>query len=297
MSKKYLVIDVGGTFIKYAVIDDNGNFISKDKCPTPMKGQDDFLNLLEDLYHQQEEKISGIAISAAGMVDADRGIMINGGAVRFIRNLPIAKIMSERCGVPVTVENDAKCAALAEVWKGALKECRNGIALIIGTAIGGAVIIDRKVLRGEGLLAGEFSYMFLDAFDVADRSKALGGWGVPRLIKNVEKRLGRSGGTMPGEEIFKLADEGDNEVISEIRKYANVLAVIISNLQVIIAPERFVIGGGISRQPLLIQMIQEELDNNSQYYFNPIKKPDVVNCEFYNDSNMIGALYAHLFAS
>ena len=95
----------------------------------------------------------------AGVLDVDRGFAYHGGGVRCIQNLEIVNILEERLKVPVTIENDAKAAALAEVWKGNLSDVRDGIVIVIGTAIGGAVIIDRKVLRGKNLMAGEFSYI------------------------------------------------------------------------------------------------------------------------------------------
>lgn len=292
---KYLSIDVGGTFTKYALMDEDSNFYEKGKVPTAKESLEDFVSMLVTLYEKYADAAEGIAICAPGMIDSETGFMYNGGSVFCIKNINIVEIMEKRCHVPVTVENDARCAALAEVWKGALSDCRNSLALIIGTAVGGAVIVDRKVLRGKNFMAGEFSYLFTDESRCQERSQLLAEkGGVPGLIRLVSGRKEIPEEELDGEKIFSLANQGDEDAIACLREFCRRLAVQISNYQFIVDPERIAIGGGISVQPIFLEMIKEELKSLNAVFPYSMPIPEVVTCRFFNDSNLIGALYVHL---
>lgn len=292
---KYLVVDVGGTFTKYGVMDEEGNFYQKDKIPTRQKTLEDFVQMLVELFENNRQEVSGIALSMAGMIDSDSGFLYNGGSIFCLSNINIVELLGMHCHVPVTVENDARCAALAELWKGSLKDCTNGVAVICGTAIGGAVICDRKVVRGKNCMAGEFSYVLTDSKDSFNSDKTLANTGgVPALIRLAAKKKGIPENELDGEKIFSMANCGDEEMLGCIREFSNGMAVQITNYQFIFDPERIAIGGGISAQPLFIQMVKEELTKLNRVYPHPVPIPEITPCEFFNDSNLIGALYVHL---
>lgn len=294
---KYLAIDIGGTFAKYAVMDEECNFYEKDKVPTRKDTLDDFIEMLVKVYEQYKDQVQGIGISIAGMMDSESGFMFNGGSISCISNINLVEILRKRVEVPVTIENDAKCAALAELWKGALSDCRDAIAVICGTAVGGAVIVDRKVLRGKNYMAGEFSYVLTESKDCMNPMNTLAMTnGVPALIRMASEKKNISAEELDGEKIFSMANCGDLEALECIRTFARSLAVQISNYQFILDPERIAIGGGISIQPLFIQMIKEELKKINQVFPYDVPIPEITNCKFFNDSNLIGALYVHLKA-
>lgn len=299
---KYLCIDVGGTYTKYAVMDEECDFYLKDKVPTVYDTLEDFVDMLtgiwrknQALLREREEELSGIALSSAGVIDSETGFMYNGGSLTTISNINIVEILEKRCGVPVTVENDAKCAALAEVWRGALKGCRNAAAVICGTAVGGAVICNGKVVRGKRFMAGEFSYVLTESSDPMNPDHTLAQTGgVPALIRMVAEKKQIPEEELDGEKIFSMANCGDQEALECIRNYAGRIAVQINNYQYIFDPDRTAVGGGISAQPLFIQMIKEELKKLNSIYPHVMPIPEVVPCQFFNDSNLIGALYVHL---
>lgn len=292
---KYLAIDVGGTFTKYALMDEDCVFYEKDKVPTEKDSLENFVGMLVGIYQKYAGEAEGIAVCAPGVIDSEKGFMYNGGSLFCIKNINLVEILEDRCRVPVTVENDAKCAALAEVWKGALSDCKNSMAVIIGTAVGGAVIVDRKVLKGKNFMAGEFSYLFTDENRWQERSQLLAeSGGVPALIRLAEQKKGVPEGSLDGEKIFSMANQGDTEIIEILRVYCRHLAVQISNYQFVVDPEKIAIGGGISAQPVLLELIKEALKELNTVFPYPIPLPDVVTCRFYNDSNLIGALYVHL---
>ncbi|MDD3218599.1 MAG: ROK family protein [Lachnospiraceae bacterium] len=294
---KYLAIDIGGTYTKYAVMDENCSFYEKDKIPTAQDNLESFINMLVDIYKAHAEDIEGIGISSAGMIDSETGFMYNGGSIPCISSINLVEILEKYCQVPVTVENDAKCAALAELWRGSLSDCTNAVAVICGTAVGGAVICDRKVMRGKNFMAGEFSYILTDSEDCMNSDKTLAMTnGVPALIRLVAQKKNISAKELDGEKVFSMANCGDHEVLNCIRIFARNLAVQLSNYQFILDPDRIAIGGGISAQPLFLQMIKEELKKLSSVFPYDVPIPDITNCKFFNDSNLIGALYVHLKA-
>lgn len=295
MKEKYLVFDIGGTYTKYAVMDGTGEIISKNKRETVKEGLEQFLGMLTDVFEENKAGIKGIAVSSAGMIDSRNGFMENGGSLFFIKHVNLAQILEKRCGVPVTIENDARCAALAEVWKGSLVDCRNAAVFIIGTAVGGAVIIDRKIVSGRHFMAGEFSYLLTNADKAAEPQMTFANrGGVPALIRMSSANLGIPESKLTGESIFEQANRGEKAALECIRVYARNLAVQITNCQFMFDPDRIAIGGGISAQPLLIRMIREELEKLNAVYPHKVPVPEVTACRFFNDANLIGALYVHL---
>lgn len=292
---KYLEIDIGGTFTKYAVMDENCEFYNKGKVPTVYDTTENFLKMLEGIFEENKNEVNGIAVSSAGIIDSEEGIMHTGGSLACISKLHIVEELQKRCGVSVTVENDAKCAALAELWRGALKGHKDAVVMILGTAVGGAVIANGKLLKGNHLLAGEFSYLFTDTEDALNSEKVLAlQGGVPALIQLVANALHVSKDQLSGEKIFSMAQAGNEKVLECIRKYVRTLAVQILNYQFITDPEKIAIGGGISTQPLLLDMLREKVKRLNQVYPHRLPLPEVTVCHFFNDSNLIGALYVHL---
>ena len=159
--KKYLVLDVGGSAIKYAVMDAEKNIYERGKVPTPLDCLDSFVNSVESLYNTYSD-VSGIAMSMPGRIDPNKGYCYTGGALTYNHDINMAELLSERCGVRVTIGNDAKCAANAELGFGSLQDIQDGAVVILGTAIGGALIKDHKVLSGCRFGAGEFSNIITD---------------------------------------------------------------------------------------------------------------------------------------
>ncbi|MDD3402775.1 MAG: ROK family protein [Hespellia sp.] len=291
----YLAIDVGGTFTKYAVITDECQILEKDKSPTVTEPLEGFISSLVDIYQKYEGNVDGIALSMPGIIDSETGFMYTGGNLACITNLNIVEVLEKRCGVHVTVENDAKCAALAEVWKGALMDVSDAIVVVCGTGVGGAVIHDRKVLRGVHNMAGEFSYIMTDAEPEYDLDNSLAGnTGIKCMMKFVSKHTGIPAEELDGERAFSMANCGDEKAIAGIREYVKHLAIQINNYQFIFDPEKIVVGGGISVQPLFLQMIKEELKKINAVYPWDLPIADVEVCKFFNDANLIGAVYVHI---
>jgi predicted NBD/HSP70 family sugar kinase len=301
--KKYLVFDAGGTFTKYALMDETSAILEKDKVATPRyedHTKEDYYQVLDGIVEKYRDQISGIAISMPGMLDSIRGYAVTAGFLNYLSDTPVAKELSERYGLPVTIENDGKCAALAEFWKGSLKGSRNGAVLVLGTGVAGGIIIDGKLYRGSRFTAGEYSYLCLDgsAGGEMDSYWGLSG-GAQGLAKAVAKHTGKDWESYDGLEIFRLANAGDVQVLAGLKEFTDALAVQIYNLNVLLDLDVIAVGGGISQQPLLHQYLQQSIDEMLARH--PFKKiapyvptPTITNCHFYNDANLVGALYHYM---
>lgn len=291
----YAVFDVGGSAIKYALMDETGLFIEKSSTPTPKEDIYAFIDTIDLVVkgYQQKADIKGIALSLPGAVDVEKGHIEGSSAIPYLHGPNIQKLLQERTYLPVEIENDANCAGLAEGWIGAAKEVKDYLCIVIGTGIGGALVIDKKICRGKNLHGGEFGFMIMEDYldqPIGEMWSALGATGA--LIKKVAKRKGLEPNTLDGKKVFEMADHGDEEVQDEIKKFIKRLAVGILNLQYAIDPEKILIGGAISQREDLIDKINETLNQMKNKAYSLHVK--VEKCQFGNDSNLIGALYHFL---
>lgn len=291
----YLVFDVGGTFVKYGILNKEGEVLSKGKTPTLNKDKDLFLDSIKKIYDEhKDQNIEGIAFSVPGVVDPQEGILIQGGALVCMYGQNIANEVSKLCdNLPVSVENDGHCAGLAEAWIGAAKDVPNCCVLGFGTGIAGAVILNKKVWSGSHRIAGEASYLCTtpDVKNCKTNHFAFG-FSTIAMVKKVQAALGLE--EMNGEILFDLyLNKKDPVVIELMEEFFFNVACQIYNIQYLIDPDVVCIGGGISEQPSLLEGIKKHVhaiyENTMQF-----REPTVVNCKFNNDSNMIGALYHFL---
>ena len=290
----YLVLDIGGTFVKYALMDAEANIMEKGKVPTITDNLTAFLDSLEEIFYRFKN-IDGLALSCPGLIDVDKGIVYHGGALTFLHECNIVEEMSKRCkDVKVAVENDGKCAGLAEVNIGAAKDVQDAIIIAFGTGVGGAIIKNKKVHRGNRLIAGEFSFI-TTSYHRKDLSRDM--WGKEgsaiHLSKDLDKVKGKPKGTYSGEDVFSMAASGDEDAIDILEDFYFDIANQIHNLQYIYDPDLFCLGGGISEQPALLEGVNRYIDKIQDISYQMVK-PKVVKCQFQNDSNLIGALFNYL---
>ena len=111
---KYLTLDIGGSAIKYALIQEDLTILSKSSVPTPMDTLENFVETIGQIYDQYKDEIAGIAISMPGIIDPKRGYNYTGGALQYIIDIDTVNVLKQRCPTNITVGNDAKCAANAE---------------------------------------------------------------------------------------------------------------------------------------------------------------------------------------
>ena len=294
-----VAIDIGGTFIKFGLVDDNFNITNQSKVPTPAS-IDDFWVTLEIIVSSYEDEISGIAIACPGEINSKRGFVFKGGLIPYLTAIPLGTRLSKTFQLPVKVINDADAAALAEARYGSLQEVDCGAALVLGTGVGlglvsqGALLTPLLVpqfLRGpssqsKSQTALPFQWdLFKQALISLVDNKGSG----VGFVHEASQLLGLDQDDGPA--VFSAIEEGQFEKLNSLFKdYCHDIAVLILNLQSFMNLERVVIGGGISRQNSLIEGIvnaYEGLFNEkSDLGFEPIS---IQACHFHNDSNLLGA--------
>lgn len=285
---KILSMDIGGSSIKYAIFDEERNKLDGGKIKTP-------LDKIESLYDTIDqivcEDLDGIAISMPGVIDSKNGIALTGGALLYIDHEPIVSKLSEKYHVQVWIGNDAKCAALAEVGYGALKDIDDGFVILLGTGIGGCMVKDHQVHHGKRFSAGEVSSLIVrNDYPLNENNLWWNVNGISGLLKIVQKYL-NTDDFYTGEEIFELANNGNEKVLQALDEFTFNIAVQLFNIQVIFDPERFAIGGGISSQPILLEKIIKNHERLCEVEISPIQPVSIVPCQFRNDANLIGAYY------
>ncbi|MCK9687546.1 ROK family protein [Scleromatobacter humisilvae] len=253
---RVLAFDVGGTWVKYGIVDARGRLLFSDQLAT--QGEPDGKALLARLLAVAGPLVArhapaGIAFSTLGIIDAAEGRLV--GAVEAISGYfgQSPKESFERAfGIPVVVENDGNCVALAEGWTGAAAGVHHYLALTLGTGIGGGIVIDGKLYRGAHGAAGEWGYMLVDGKVWEDHAS-------PRGLAAAAEVM-RPGCGFDAEAVFAARDRGDAEMAALVARWFALLATGLANLLFAFNPSRVVIGGGITaRGPAFLQELQAEM--------------------------------------
>ncbi|MHA5097087.1 ROK family protein [Oenococcus oeni] len=294
MMNNYLSIDIGGTNIKYGILNRSGILIKSGLQNTPTKDIKSFSTLIKQIITEFSSEIRGVAFSVPGKVDAATGIVSHGGSLPFLDGINFRDEFGTRA-IPVSIENDGKAAALAELWLGNLVGINSGVAIVLGTGVGGGIILDGKLLYGAHLQAGEFSFI-LDDYNKTDFMKSAMGLNLSAV--EMIKRIGSEAGLhdiKDGLEVFNLINKKDPVAWSIFFDYADRVAKLILSLQSILDVDRFVIGGGISAQPIVTKSIIEaknQILSANSLIRDTFEKFEIFPAKFANNANLFGALYS-----
>ena len=158
-----LGIDIGGTTVKFGIVDDTFRILEEAAIPTGAERPTEAV--VEDIIEAARpliEKYSPVTvgIGSPGSIDSAAGVVLRAGNLPF-RNVPLASSLEEALGLPTYLENDANCALIAEVAAGVCRGCRDALILTIGTGIGGAILIDGRIYHGHNNLAGELGHFVI----------------------------------------------------------------------------------------------------------------------------------------
>lgn len=293
---KILTIDIGGTFIKYALMNEQMEIHSKGKVPTPTTTREDLIETIGQIYDDYSD-VNGIAISMPGIIDSDNGYCAMGGALKYNDDFYFRHALYKRCPVHIHIENDAKCAAMAEAAAGSLKDVKDGFVLIFGTMIGGAMIKNHMLHKGKHFSAGEVSYITT----IRDSNPTIETvWGnrcgTPYLCKLYAEKKGIDINEVDGIRVFSDVNSGDDDAIGCLLKFTKEIAVQLFNIQTILDPEKIAIGGGISVQPVFLEFIKNNLKEMYASCPYDVPQAQVVTCKFFNDANLFGALQCFLLS-
>lgn len=247
-----LGIDLGGTCIKAAVVDETGGLVSQRQVDTPPSRE--IPAVLEKLIAVCLEQIAAypeiqrVGLGAPGLVSLDRRLIRTAPNFPTWRDVPLGDLLAAAVERPVLLENDVNCFGLAEYRYGAGRGFQHLIALAIGTGIGGAILLQGKLYRGASGAAAELGHISVDLWG---RRCACGNWGcVEQYIG--EKGFMESARTELGNlaspiEVSDLAKAADEKAIRFLEGRGEILGAACTTLIHIFDPEVIIIGGGIAQ--------------------------------------------------
>ena len=279
-----LAIDIGGTMIKYGLVSSDGEILSTDKIETEAeKGLENILNKIDNIFKRYKKNNPvGIAVSGTGQINGMIGKVIGGNPI--IPNwigTNLVKILEEKYNLPIVLENDVNCVALGEKWIGAGKNLKNFICLTIGTGIGGGIILNNQLFRGENFVAGEFGHILIKKGEFEQFASTTA------LIRLVKERTEK---TLNGKEIFDLEKKEIVEYQEVISEWIENLTDGLSSIIYCFNPANIILGGGVIGQgEPLINRIKNSLFKKIGPQFK--EKLNITQAKLGNNAGMIGASY------
>lgn len=277
---KYLTIDVGGTFVKYSMMDRQYRVYEEGEEPT-QKDPERFLEQLLAIGRRYVGQSAGIAVCIGGFINPETGENTDFSVGKNFTAHNLKEAFEKAFGLPVVLENDSNCAALGELAVGAGRKYRDFILLTIGTGVGGAVIHGGKLLRGSHFKAGEAGLLLVQRTANGDRGYESAG-ATAELTRRVSEAVGEK---VDGVYIFSHLDDVRIEPI--YREWLEKLAVAVGNTAVFVDPQAVLIGGGICRQERFLRDLSERV-----YSLYPHLKEytQIEACSTGNRAGRIGAL-------
>lgn len=291
---KVIGIDVGGTAVKYGLLEENGKLLESGEFPTEAgKGIENlFENMRKVIDKYMSKDILGIAVSGTGQIDGSIGKIIGGNPIipGWI-GTKLVERLEKKYSLPAVLENDVNCAALGEKWLGAGRETNNFVCLTIGTGIGGGIVLNDEIFRGDTCVAGEFGHIQIEK----DGEQCLCGKkgcyeryaSATALVKMVREKTGKN---LNGKEIFELEKSGDKEIKKILDKWIDYFTDGLSTIVYIFNPSLIVIGGGITKQGnyLLDRILNSLSTKVGENYRKNLK---IKFAELGNNAGMLGAEY------
>ena len=294
-------IDIGGSHIAIGVVDSTGRILermekrlkSAEKKVIEKSIEEYITDNVEKLI--QKYKISNVGIAIPGTVDENTVVKsVNLG----LKNYEIVKKLEEKIHLPIKIRNDAKCAALAENIYGCLKLYNRSVFLTLGTGIGGAVMIDHKLLDTGSLPGCEIGHMSIEKDGVlcgCGRKGCFERYASMKALKDKLRKALGSDEKVSGKELFEIISSNnpankDYDIIEKIiKEYIEDLSVGIANLINLFEPEAIGIGGSfVYFEEVLLDRLKEEL-LSKKLLFNPRKEIVIKTAVLGNDAGIIGA--------
>lgn len=296
-------IDLGGTQLRAARIDASGNVLAAERVRTDRDGgpaaviaqMERLVGLVRD------DTTVALGIGVPGAFDGVSGTVLGIPALPGWSGVKLGPVLSERIGLPCILENDATAAAIGEWIAGAGRDCRHFVYVTISTGIGAGIIIDGRVMRGARGLAGEIGHTRIaDASDTCSCG-LIGCWEAVASGTALGRRAGLLAAREPGGVLASLAADtpvtaahvgqagrlDDPAALGLLQEEATWLGYGLANAQHLYAPERIVMGGGLSQ---LLDLMAEEIDRVVASRLLPGFPPvPIVAAALGDDAGMIGA--------
>ncbi|MDT2596639.1 ROK family protein [Enterococcus dongliensis] len=286
--KKYVVIDIGGTMIKYGLVDEAGNLLEKAKRTTEAElgGRGIMAKVCSIIdSYQMKYSLAGICLSSAGMVDPEKGeIFYSGPAIPDYAGTKYKEVLEAKYLLPCEIENDVNCAGLAEVFSGAAKNSKITVCLTIGTGIGGSLLIGNQLFHGFSNSACEIGYLKMADSTFQELASTTA------LVDYVSKGQKINTEQWDGYRIFEEAKMGNQQCIAAIDRMVDYLGQGIATICYVINPETVVLGGGIMAQKeYLARKIETAV--NKHLLSSLATKTKITFAHHENDAGLLGAYY------
>jgi glucokinase len=291
-----LGIDIGGTAIKMGIVARGGSIMARDTFPFDHDLSFDGVvaQIAERAAALSEHALArpaAIGIAAPGFADPQTGVFVDGtNNVPVLRGRALALALSEHLDLPAVIENDALAAARCELCFGAGRGRSRFVLLTIGTGVGGAVMVDGRVLRGPDGRPPEFGALVLDRSGELNYS---GLRGTLEFLANAEafaRSYRRAGGAADATAaaVFDRARRGDSHAVTAVDETTRWIAQALGTMINILAPEACIIGGGVAAAgSALLDPIRRQLSDFT--WPTLLSRTDLVLAELGNDAGLIGA--------
>lgn len=288
-------IDIGGTMIKYGLLSLEGQILKSGEMATEAeKGVEILFEKICSVVENFscEEKILGIAVSGTGQIDGSIGKVVGGNEI-----IPgwigtnLVERLEKKFNLPAVLENDVNCAALGEKWLGAGKGEDNFLCLTIGTGIGGGIVLNGDVFRGNTCVAGEFGHIQIVKNGVQCLCGKKGCYeryaSATALVRMAKERTGED---LNGKEIFDREKAGIPVFTELVKDWVDYFTDGLSTIIYIFNPPLIVVGGGVTKQgDYLLEKINKSLSEKLGINFK--KNLSVKFAELGNNAGMLGAEY------
>ena len=312
MNKNILGIDLGGTKVMAAALDEQGQILSRARAKTrAWRGDEEVFSTIAQTARQAVEQagldsasLAAIGIGAPGPVDPATGYIIEAANMKM-KDFPLGPRLSKEFGCPVVVENDVNAGVYGELKAGAARGAKYVLGVFVGTGIGGGIIIDGAMYRGASYNAGEVGHVVVELGGPrcgcgnrgcmeALASRTAMTRDIRKAIKggkksSVAKLLKKDTDTLSGGDLKKAYEAGDELVVRIAHRAAKVIGIGLGGLVNALAPEMIVMGGGV------IEAMGEEfvkrIDRSMRKIAFDVSVKDlkIVRAELGDDAGVIGA--------
>ncbi len=309
----YIGVDIGGTNLKAGLVTEEGRILATKKMKIAQIDNQEALawamvSMIQDLADATDIPLNQIASVGVGVPGA---VEIRSGTILYtcnlpLRNVPLRRLVHRYLHLPMYIENDANCAAVAEYYAGAGRDSKRFVTVTLGTGIGGGIIHNGKIFHGSNGMAGEVGHMCIVADGELCPCGRRGCWeqyasasALKRLTKQAMERnphsilaqvVAENGGSISGRSAFIAARQGDPVGQRVCDMYIRYLSIGIANLVNIFQPDTLAIGGGVSHESdaQLLIPVQQQVARES-IPCNRDKMTRIVKAQLGNDAGIIGA--------
>ena len=311
MPNHLLGIDLGGTTIKVALLDERLSILQRAARRTPAQSAAEIVETMVAQCRELLEReglsltdVDAIGIGTPGTVNNDTGKVIYANNLAFV-DVPLRELIQRELPVAVHLENDANAAALAEAWLGANRGLLDSIVITLGTGVGGGVISEGRILHGNQFAGGEVGHMVIVAGGEPCNCGRQGCWesysaarSLMRMAREAAQRelssslwevCGRDLDALRPDHIFDLAFAGDKAAKDVYDLYIFYLQQAIVNLVSIFRPQQIAIGGGIGNQGERITKPLQSAAAKESYAGIYVEAPRIVSTALGADSGLFGA--------